>query len=293
MHNMIFSLHDPTTFPSSSNHTTARQRTVDGIWGTANLTPIKAGYLETTDFPGDHYPLWFDISYSDALGHTPSKLTRPSIRRLQLNNKRSTHNYQTKYKKLCIEHNLFQRMFMLEAQTLKKLGSPLTPAQATEANSIDNLKTRSMLTAANCCRHIRAGQVDYSDKTSNAGQALRFWRAAASRRAGYLKMHPMKWAQLKQDAGITISTRPLSLEDLWMKVKAARKKYLEHKKNHRQCRLDYLKEKFPEKDRLRIIRIEAQRRQGLVVRSINGKLKTGAVSAVIIDSTGKRCTGCL
>ena len=138
-------------------------------------------------------------------------------------------------------------MFALEAQTLQRLGSPLTPTQATEANSIDNLKTRAMLTAAHRCRHIRAGQVDYSDKTSNAGKELRFWQAAARRRAGYLNMHPMKWTQLKHDAGITVSTRHLSLEDLWMKVKAARKKYLEFKNNHRQCRLDYVKEKFPEK----------------------------------------------
>ena len=122
--------------------------------GTANLTPIKAGYLEPTDFPGDHYPLWFDISFQDALGHNPTTLVRPPIRRLQINNNVSTKNYQRKYKQLCIQHNLFQRMFALEAAILNQMGQPPTPEQATEANTIDNLKTRAMLAAAKKCRHI-------------------------------------------------------------------------------------------------------------------------------------------
>ena len=43
LHNMIFQLHNPDNFPSSSGHTTVNKRTVDGIWGTVNLVPSPCG----------------------------------------------------------------------------------------------------------------------------------------------------------------------------------------------------------------------------------------------------------
>jgi len=53
MHNLIFQNHDetdaPTTFFQNKNG-----KVLDGIWGTANISAIKCGYLEPCDFPGDH-----------------------------------------------------------------------------------------------------------------------------------------------------------------------------------------------------------------------------------------------
>ena len=109
MHNMIFKLHEPTSFPSSSGHSKdALTRTVDGVFGTADLIAIRAGYLEIGDFPGDHHPLWFDVSYASALGHKPSKLVRPPIWCLQLSINKSVQKYQQQLKKLCHKHKLFE-----------------------------------------------------------------------------------------------------------------------------------------------------------------------------------------
>jgi hypothetical protein len=43
MYNMVFQLHDPADFPSTSDKPTVNKKTVDGIFGTANLIPIRAG----------------------------------------------------------------------------------------------------------------------------------------------------------------------------------------------------------------------------------------------------------
>ena len=82
MHNMVFQLHEPADFPSTSDKPTVNKRTVDGIFGTANLIPIRAGYLELGEFLGNHHPIWFDVSYQNALGHRPPKFDQPSMRRL-------------------------------------------------------------------------------------------------------------------------------------------------------------------------------------------------------------------
>ena len=77
MHHMVFCRHDPRDFPASCERTHTTNRTIDGIWGTANLIPIRCGYLEAGDIPGDHCPIWFDISYETALGHNPPPPSQP------------------------------------------------------------------------------------------------------------------------------------------------------------------------------------------------------------------------
>ena len=75
MSNLIFDLHDPTPFPPSSGKGDS-SRQVDAIFGTASLVVTQAGYLDTTEHPGDHHPLWIDVTYQSALGHPP--ITAPS-----------------------------------------------------------------------------------------------------------------------------------------------------------------------------------------------------------------------
>ena len=107
MSNLIFSLHDSSLFPPSSGRGT--DRTVDGIFGTPNLSPIKAGYLDTSDQPGDHYPMWVDISLTSSLGHRPTRFQAPKKRRLQLSNAKCVASYQKILTKLLHEHHLLQR----------------------------------------------------------------------------------------------------------------------------------------------------------------------------------------
>ena len=289
MKNMIFQLHNPSSFPSSSGRAQdASSRTVDGIFGTSGLIPIRAGYLAIGDFPGDHHPLWFDVSYTSALGHKPSKLVRPPIRRLQLSIKKSVVKYQKHLKKLCHQHKLFEQQYALETAVLSSPDSPLTPAQIKEANTIDNLKTRLMLASEKRCRKIRAGEVDHSDKTGQAGRAIRFWRIAIARRNGTCH-HPSTWCKLKKEAGITYSTKNLSDQELDKKLWEAKKYYKDCKRNHLKLHEEWLEANFTPKERKRRQEVEEMRRQGRVARSITGKLTSGGVN-MVIDLDGKTCT---
>lgn len=76
LHNLIFQRHEasgaPTTYFRNENN-----KVMDSMWGTANITAIKCGYLEPCDFPGDHSAVWVDISYNCALGHTPPPPGQP------------------------------------------------------------------------------------------------------------------------------------------------------------------------------------------------------------------------
>ena len=89
VHNMVFELHSPEDFPSTSNKAKTKKRTMDDIFGTLNLVPVSAGYLPINEFLGDHQPIWFDVACLAALGHPPPKIQHPSRRRLQLQNSKS------------------------------------------------------------------------------------------------------------------------------------------------------------------------------------------------------------
>jgi hypothetical protein len=84
MHNIVFFLHDPDNFPSTSDKAIVNKKTVDSIFGAANLVPVHARYLELGEFLGNHHPIWFDVTYQNTLGHCPPKLSPPPMRRFQL-----------------------------------------------------------------------------------------------------------------------------------------------------------------------------------------------------------------
>jgi hypothetical protein len=71
MHNMVVQLHDPADFPSTSDKPTVNKRTVNDIFGTANLVPVRAGYLELGEFLGNHHPIWFNVTYQRPGTQTP------------------------------------------------------------------------------------------------------------------------------------------------------------------------------------------------------------------------------
>ena len=93
-------------FHSTSDKPTVNKRTVNGIFGTSNLIPIRAGYLELGEFLGNHHPIWFDVSYQNALGHQPPKFDHPSMRRLQLHDPKCVAHYTAELKKWLPQHRI-------------------------------------------------------------------------------------------------------------------------------------------------------------------------------------------
>ena len=252
MYNLIFALHDHNLFPPSSGR--GSNRTVDGIFGTSHLVPIKAGYLDTSDQPGDHYPLWVDISISSCLGHRPTRFAAPKKRRLQLSNAKCVARYQKILTRLLQQNRLFQRQYALETKVIQSGGAPLTEAMAKEANAIDNLRTQAMLSAERQCRKFRTGEVDYSPATAGPAREMRFWHTSIRKRQG-LRVHYDKWKRLKRAAGIFTPTSHLSVTEMEAKFKEARLRYFRAKPNHKQHRLSYL-DTFAPKERDRYKRVE-------------------------------------
>ena len=212
MHNMVFALHDPQGFPASSGK--GDNRTVDAIFGTPNLVPLKAGYIDICDHPGHHYALWADISLQSSLGHPPTQFPHPKMRRLQLSNAKCVAKYQQRLKQLLRKHNLFHRQYALEMAVLESGGAPLTEALAKEAEAIDNIRTQCMLSAEKQCRKFRTGEVEFSPTTAMPARAMRYWFYLIRKRQGYT-ISATKLTKLRKQADIHEPTAHLSEADLW------------------------------------------------------------------------------
>ena len=287
MHHMVFCRHDPALAPPTCSRTTATKRNVDGVWGTANLVPLRCGFLEAGDFPGDHVAIWFDIAYSDAFGHDLPTVFRPLARRLRLHDSKATKRYMDEYRKRINQLNLPARQYALEASIENNI---LTPAQALEADEIDKLNTQAMLKAERKCRKLRMGAVQFSEATEHPRRAIAFWKYAIKRRESSLRRQAglpsheyssRRWRRLKAKAKITIATRELTLDEMKQHLRTAYAEYKEAKVNDADSRLEFIKT-FSEKDRARILRTEEQRRQGRVSRQINNKLSGGSVTQVLV-----------
>ena len=90
--NLIFSRHDPSSAPATMSRNESHV-SVDGVWASPNLDLIHGGYLPFDVFPGDHRPIWFEISYTQAFGQSLPKIWRPQARRLQLRDPRCVKRY--------------------------------------------------------------------------------------------------------------------------------------------------------------------------------------------------------
>ena len=195
MHHMVFCRHDPAGFPATCVANT-KKVSIDGVWGTANLVPVRSGYLEAGDFPGDHTPIWFDITYQSAFGHAPPVPQTISARKLSLNNAISVERYQEEVIKQFDEANLFERQYKLERDVIWQ-GYMMTPTQAIEANRIDNLRKRAMLTAENKCRTLKMGAVDFSEAVETPKKKIKFWKRAVQRKKMVRKCSSGHWKRLK------------------------------------------------------------------------------------------------
>ena len=100
LRNLIFSRHDSAQAPATC-YRNQSGISIDGVWASPTLDLVRGGYLERGDFPGDHRPIWFEVSHVQAFGKSPPKLIKPQARRLQLRDPRCVARYQLKLKSNC------------------------------------------------------------------------------------------------------------------------------------------------------------------------------------------------
>ena len=282
MHNLIFQKHDETLAPTTFFRN-KKGKVMDGMWGTANISAVKCGYLEPCDFPGDHSAIWVDISYNCALGHNPPLPSNPDANRLQLDQPKTVKKYTQAYKAEVQKHSLPARQFNLERTTT--VGRPLLPHQQQEAIEIDVIKTKAMLRAHRKCRRIYLGKVSFSEEVDVPKCKLIFWQTAIRRRKG-LAVSSNLWRRRKKKAKVELRMGDLSLEDLEVQLKAARSAYRKAKKDHVSKR-EAFRKTFEPKVRDRLTRHEQARKLGRVAKAINGKLESLQVK--VIEHNGTTC----
>jgi len=179
MHNLIFQKHEEAEAPTAFFQNKSG-KVLDGVWGTANISATKCGYLEPCDFPRDHSTVWMDISYNCALGHNPPLPANPDANRLQLHQPPTLKKYLKTYNAEVMKHALPAWQFNLEQST--SVGVPLSPTQQLEAIEIDTLKTKAMLRAHHKCGKVHLGKVSFSEAMDVPNHHLIFWQTVVHRR---------------------------------------------------------------------------------------------------------------
>ena len=284
MTNLIFDHHDPSTAPSTYFRS-SEGKVMDGIWGTPGLHVAQCGYLEPGDVPGDHSLLWADISYSSALGHDPPWPSKATARRLKLGCSKTTNKYLDRYASLVDQHHLLPRQFKLESTT--SYGIPLTPTQAEEAEKIDILRTRCILTAEKKCRKLKMGEVDFSEAISIPTKHIAWWEVAIRRRRN-LPVRLKLWERRKNEAGFKGKpTAQYSIQEMIMLLRQARALYRQEKKKHEASRKSFLLT-LDKKDRDRLLRVEDQRKLARAAAQVTGKANSKSVYKV--ESEGQEFT---
>jgi hypothetical protein len=82
----------PATTPATYYHNQSGHA-VDGIWASPCLDLVRGGYLGQGVFPGDHRPIWFELSYEQAFGHTLPKILKPQVHQLQMRDPRCVKKF--------------------------------------------------------------------------------------------------------------------------------------------------------------------------------------------------------
>jgi hypothetical protein len=166
-----------------------------------NNKPIKRIlYLSKYEIPGDHLPIWFDISYNQAFGHALPKIWHPKARRLQLRDPRCVKKYNQELNRLLCLYNLPQRLWDLESVIFD---NTMTPAQLQESWDIDLLVTECQILAEERCRKFRKGGVHFYPATMLPPRyQVAFWRIAIHRQQGE-SVSGNLWVRSKKKAGIT------------------------------------------------------------------------------------------
>jgi hypothetical protein len=113
------------------------QYSIDGIFVSHTIQPLKGGYLPFGAFSSDHTALWFDISMNNAFRYNPPKSMKILARRLKSDHPVIRHKWLDIYKTFIRNNNLHVRQFYLEAS----INSTMTAVQIDEYEDIRKSST--------------------------------------------------------------------------------------------------------------------------------------------------------
>lgn len=159
------------TLPHSTN---TGSYPIGGIFVSPELSNITRGeWLELGEDFSDHRILFFDIDMFQLLGRHKNFTAVRTIRRLQCNDPRTVHAYNSILERQYQFHNDANKLAGLDA-TIKDMP---TSQQLVALNKLDRINTQLIKHAERRCRKLRMGAHPFTPQTAKLGLSIEFWRA--------------------------------------------------------------------------------------------------------------------
>ena len=248
--------HIPTVATCSKNRS---QTPIDGIWASASIDILAAGYSGFGEYPighADHRLLWFDVAAHSCFGFTPPKPAYRQPRRLTLSDPRVVKKYNNLLMAEHHRHHLPQRASRLYEKI------PLTDIDdQLEYENIATLDAQCRRHADRRCRKLRMGQIPFSDELKRADSAVQLWLLMKKKRQGN-RASTAKIRRLMQQLDIPTAFEA-SPSDIVHALTTARQQYKTVKKNATTHRKKFQTQLIKAQARLRGISENSQRRSSI------------------------------
>ena len=259
---------------------------IDALYVTPALLGSHCGALPLGAF--DHRPLWIDIPHQLALGTDLDKLPSPSCRRLRCDDPRTVARFHEQLRMSIAEANIFSRLVALS----NSLQGSLNRDQIDAFECLKSDHHRAVLQAEKKCRKLRMGAIPYTPTYSRARYTVLYWQSVI-RLTQKKRVSRRFLSRTAKKAGITVRHNEWVFtiaQDRLQKARSHLRK-LSFPKTAALNREDYLHSLAAAKARhglmdaefylRQLVLREKARRQGRLLRRVNHKLRSGAVSMVV------------
>jgi hypothetical protein len=212
-------------------------QSIDGIFISHTIQPVKMGYAPFGIFPSDHRCIWIDITTVNAFGYRLPHSIKPSARRLKSDNPRVRNRWLDIYEDFLRQHDLHTRQYALEAS----IDGQLSEAQIIEYEYIRSKRMEGIKLADLKCRKLHMGEVPFSAKYKELTSKIELWKAVVKKKR-HCKFSQSKLRRLERMTGVDNSLH-CSLPQALEKERECYLAYWDLKKHARHERQTFLEQK--------------------------------------------------
>ena len=207
---------------------------IDGIFHSRTLRPVKSGMAPFGFFPSDHRLLWTDFTYDNAFGFHMPTLVFPQARRLKCNDPRVVRKFQAHYKKLLLRYDIPNQLYLLQ----QNLQHPISPHQIAQYESIRHQCLQFLRSADKLCRKLKMGNLYWSPMLQYERDVILMWEGVVKRRNGG-RFSRSKIKRLAKKCSIQ-APLSASLEEAQVNLNKAYDAYHVGKRLHKERRATFL-----------------------------------------------------
>ena len=276
---------------------------IDGIWISAGLNLLSAGYLDYGAFAtgrSNHRAIWIDLEWDAALGYeSPPNVYKPPDR-LNLKDPRVIRRYNIFVKKEFYRHNLFQKLYHLEGIAIHR---SLSHEEHQTYTLICQQAMEIRQGAKRKCRKLHMRKYPFSDTLHMGRETVRLWDLVIKRKEEDRKIGRQPIRRLSKLLKIPYPLQvplPMAIR----KRSQARQAYAIIQKKADQHRETFYKRLVQaqvkeSKGKRTAESIEKQTRSAFrqksiyrQIRRVQGKPRTGGVSYLTVQDKDDTAQGC-